>query len=121
MRPTIRARIRRFVAGPVLVAMLLLGTLSGVAAADLSTADRIVLATEADPDAPPPGLDPKPAGAVDDAGNDLNPFDPEHAEPNFLWGASVGLGVLMAGGFAFLGLLYWLMVLRPEKAESSHS
>lgn len=103
-----RARWTRALAMPVLALLVLLGT-SSVAAA--STADHVVLAAEGGHGGELPG--PDPAEADDEA----NEFAPDDYEANFLWGAAVGFGALVAGGLLTMGGLYWLMVLRPAQAK----
>ena len=83
---------------------------AGVSAADDLPADRVQLATEATGEEPI-GLEP--GGANDPE----NANAPENYEPNFLWGAAVGLTVMVVGGVGLLGGLYWLMVVRRRPAE----
>jgi hypothetical protein len=89
-----------------LVAMVALW-LPAVAAADELPADRVQLATEA-VEGEQPGV---PPGGPNDAAN-VN--RPEEYEPNFLWGAAVGLAVLGVAGVAAVGALYYFMVHRPR-------
>lgn len=109
----LRARIARAAALPLLVLTLLLGASSlAMAATDLAQDGAIVLATEAHGE-DLPGPDPAPADAEE------NEFRPADYEANFLWGAAVGFGALVAGGVFTLGGLYWLMVVRPEQARAN--
>ncbi len=101
----LRARLARAAALPLLALLLLFGGASVASAVD----DVIVLATEGHGDLP--GPDPM---APDDEANE---FAPDDYEVTFLWGAAVGFGVLVAGGVATLGGLYWLMVVRPSQAN----
>lgn len=102
----LRARLARAAALPLLALMFLFGGASMATAAD----DVVVLATESHGE-DLPGLEPKTAADED------NQFRPDDYEANFLWGAAVGLGVLVAGGVAGLAGLYWLMVVRPSQAN----
>lgn len=94
---------------PMLVGLALLAPVSVAVAADDLPADTVQLATEAT-DEEPAGLEPGGANDPDNANA------PEDYEPNFLWGAAVGLAVLAVGGLGVLGGLYWLMVRRREAA-----
>lgn len=99
---------------PLVVGMALLLPIQAASADghhDVLPADTVRLATEAEGDVG--GLEP--GGANDE--NNAN--RPEAYEPNFLWGAAVGLAVLTVGGLGVLGGLYYLMVVRREDAPSS--
>lgn len=85
--------------------------LPSVAAADELPADRVQVATEG-VGSEEPGLAPAGPNEAD------NPNRPEDYDPNFLWGAAVGLVVLGVIGIAALGGLYYLMVQRPRASES---
>lgn len=100
---------------PALLAVTLLLPVSAASAAPAAEATSLVLATEADPDAPPPGLEPM------DPNDTENPGAPTDYEANFLWGAAVGLFVLLLLGALSLGLLYWLLVHRPRQKSASRS
>lgn len=95
---------------PALVGLALVLPMSAAAADDLP-ADRVLLATEAEGEEPA-GLEPGGPNEPD------NPNRPEDYEPNFLWGAAVGLAVLTVGGLGILGGLYWLMVVRRDTANT---
>lgn len=93
----------------VVVALSLPVAAASAAPADDLPADRVQLATEAEGEEPA-GLEPGGANDPDNANA------PEEYEPNFLWGAAVGLVVLTVGGLGILAGLYWLMVGRREPA-----
>lgn len=46
-----------------------------------------------------------------------NEFAPVEYEPNFLWGAAIGLFALTAIAFLAVGGLYWLLVKRPRESR----
>ncbi len=112
MRPSYRARLARAAALPMLVISLLLGPATVAQAADevVATSTFTVLATEG---GTPSGPDPRGPNEAD------NEFKPADYESNFLWGAAVGLGVLVLGLVGLLGLLYRLMVQRPAQAADN--
>ncbi len=95
---------------PIVLGMALLLPVQAASAQALP-ADTVRLATEAGEDIG--GLEP---GGANDQGNANRPED---YEPNFLWGAAVGLAVLTVGGLGVLGLLYWLMVGRRKEPSAS--
>lgn len=98
---------------PLVVGMALLMPIS-VAVADERAdvaADTVQLATEAEGEVG--GLEP---GGPNDEGNANRPED---YEPNFLWGAAVGLAVLTVGSLGVLGGLYYMMVVRRRDPSTS--
>lgn len=113
MRPS--TSLRRLAMLPILLVVLLVTPLTaGVAAADVATVqgDQVLLATEAEGEPVGP-----PVRGPDD---ENNVGAPEDYEPPFLWAASV----LLLGGaltlIGVLGLLYYGLVVRPQrKAEPS--
>lgn len=98
---------------PALLAVTLLLPATTATAAPAAEVAGLVLATEADPDAPPPGPEPM------DPDNTENPAAPADYEPNFLIGAAVGLFVLVLLGALSLGALYYLLVHRPRRRSST--
>lgn len=84
-----------------------------VAAAEELPADRLVVATQAELPEDFPGVAPGDPNAEDNA------FAPDDYEPNFLWGAAVGLTALVVLGVGGLGLLYWGLVVRPKQRTGS--
>jgi hypothetical protein len=84
-----------------------------VAAAQDLPADRFVVATQAELPEDFPGTTPGDPNAEDNA------FAPEDYEANFLWGAAVGLTVLVILGVGGVGLLYWGLVVRPKQQAST--
>lgn len=105
----LRARIARAAALPLLVLVLLTG---GSSLASATTDAHLVLAAEGH-GGDLPGPDPATADDED------NEFAPAEYEPNFLWGAAVGFGAIVAGGVLTLGGLYWLMVVRPSQVRAN--
>ena len=105
-----RSRSARLAASLAL-ALMAVFTVAGPAAA--GQAEVVVLAVEGGEEAEPVGPDPMPPDATD------NPAAPGDYEPNFLWGAAVGLFVLTI--FAVLGVagLYYLLVVRAREREDS--
>lgn len=98
----------------LLPAVALVVVLSGSAAvAGPAVAAPAVVATQAHLPEDFAGATPGDPNATENA------FAPEQYEPNFLWGASVGLSVLTVAGVGLLGLLYWAMVVRPGQQESA--
>ncbi len=95
----------------LLPAVLLVAVLLPAAAAVASpAASTIFLATEAVGEGEgAPGLQPSEADA------EGNPAAPENYESNFLWGAAVGLLVLIVLGAVALGAMYLLLVVRPRR------
>lgn len=79
--------------------------------ADTLPPDREVVATEAQLPEDFPGTQPGSADASENA------FAPPDYEPNFLWGAAVGLSVLAVVGVGMVALLYWALVVRPRKQQ----
>jgi hypothetical protein len=97
---------------PLLVgAVLLLPAQAASAASTSAAADVVQLAAEGE-GGEVEGLEP---GGANDSENANRP---EEYEPNFLWGAAVGLAVLTVGGLGILALLYRLMVGRREASTS---
>lgn len=84
-----------------------------LAAAQELPADRAVVATQAELPEDFSGVAPGDANATENA------FRPVDHEPNFLWGAAVGLTALVVGSLGLLGLLYWAMVVRPKQQGAS--
>ncbi|MFP5308251.1 MAG: hypothetical protein ACLGIR_01585 [Actinomycetes bacterium] len=100
--------MRRRLAGILLPALLVVAVLlpatAAVAAPEPEVESAaIVLAVEeiGENPGPDPNLD--------------NDFAPADYEANFLWGAAVGLLVLIFLGAGALGGLYWLLVVRPKQ------
>lgn len=83
------------------------------ATAAAAPAPQPVLAVEVEEGGEAPGPDPAPPDATD------NPAAPTDYEANFLWGAAVGLLVLMVLGAVALGGMYYLMVARPRRTETA--
>ena len=75
----------------------------------------LLLATEAGEGEPLPGRTPREPDSPD------NPNPPAEYEENFLWGAGVGLAVLVIGLVLLLGGLYYLLVQRPRSKAQSRS
>lgn len=115
--------MRRRHAGLVLsalIAALLLLPAAAALAVTAAHADTVVLAVEQAPEEPgaeptQPGLEP---GGPDDT---ENPAAPVEYESNFLWGAAIGLLVLVVLGLGAVGGLYWLLVVRPSQREDAKS
>jgi hypothetical protein len=98
--------MRRRLAGillPALLAVVALLPASAAVAAPAADDATVVLAVEevGENPGPDPNLD--------------NDFAPAPYESNFLWGAAVGLLVLVFLGAGALGGLYWLLVVRPKQ------
>jgi hypothetical protein len=107
--------MRRLVLGLVMAVLLSLPMAGTAALADqVASSDAVerggvlVLATEAGEGEPLPGRTPRPPDAPE------NPNPPQVYEENFLWGAAVGLTVLVVGLVALLGGLYYMLVQRPR-------
>ncbi len=98
---------------PALLAVTLLLPAAAASAAPVAASTSLVLATEANPDAPAPGLEPM------DPDDTENPAAPTDYEANFLWGAAVGLFALILLGALSLAGLYYLLVLRPRQRAAS--
>lgn len=95
----------------LLAALLLLPV--GAAAADVgetvgqsAVSDEVVLAA-AEEGGEPAGPSPNPS----------NTHAPDEYEPPFLINAAVGLTALLLGGIVILAGLYYLLVVRPRRAE----
>lgn len=84
-----------------------------IAAAQELPADRAVVATQAELPEDFPGVAPGDPNATENA------FRPTEYEPNFLWGAAVGVTALVVGSLGLIGLLYWGMVVRPRQQNAS--
>ncbi len=80
-----------------------------LAAADELPADRSVVATQAELPEDFVGATPGDANASE------NEYRPPDYEPNFLWGAAVGLTAIVVVSLGLVGLLYWAMVVRPKQ------
>lgn len=106
-----------------LVSALLLATVP--AAVGLVTPD-LVLAAEGGASEPPGGASEGDVGAEEPLGLEPapatasgNPAAVEEYEPNFLWGAAVGLMALVGLTALAVGGLYLLLVLLPRRKRSS--
>jgi len=96
------------------MAALVLVVLPGqLAAADELPADRSIVATQAELPEDFAGATPGDANATENA------FRPPDYEPNFLWGAAVGLTAIVVLSLGLVGLLYWAMVVRPKQQGAS--
>lgn len=106
--------MRRRLAGLLLPAILLvaLALPAASAAAAPTETSTLLLATEAGEGEGLPGPEPSDPDAE---GNEAAPQD---YEVNFLWGAGVGLLFLMVLGAIALGVLYFLLVVRPQRENS---
>lgn len=106
---------RRSVGLLLSVATALLFVLPATVATAAPAPSAIVLAAETGGEGgQAPG--PEPAGPDDTE----NPAAPEDYEANFLWGAAVGLLALTILGAVALGGLYYLLVVRPKKADAAN-
>ncbi len=112
MRPSLRARLARAAALPVLALMLLVGAPSLAAADEVVATDEVIVLAAEGHSGPLPGPDPLPAD------DENNQFAPEDYEANFLWGAAVGFGAIVFLSLLALGALWWLMVVRPAQAKA---
>lgn len=101
--------MRRRLAGLLLSALLTLAVVLPAAPA-LADAGGLVLAAEAT-DGPAEPLGPEPR----EPNNTENPVAPAEYEPNFLWGAAIGLLAIALGTALLIGGLYYLLVLRPRQ------
>lgn len=95
---------------PVVLAALLAALLlpTGVAIAEAPSggdpaASQVLAAAEGEPAGPEP--------------NPTSTNAPDDYEPPFLINAAVGLTALLVGLVVVLGALYYLLVVRPRKAE----
>lgn len=77
--------------------------------------DAVVLAVEGAEQEEAPGPDPSPPDASG------NPAAPDDYEANFLWGAAVGLLVLTVVAVVGVGVLYYLLVVRPRRREPAEA
>lgn len=102
--------MRRRPARLLSAALLLVGLLlPGTAALALpAVGGDVVLAVE-EPGGEPQGPDPVPL--EDDE------FAPTDYEANFLWGAAVGLLVIVLGIAGAIGAAYWFLVAKPRQPE----
>lgn len=98
---------------PALLAVALLMPTSVAYATPSDAATSLVLATEADAGASPPGR--APMGPNDED----NPGAPADYESNFLWGAAVGLFALTLLGVLVAGGLYYVLVHRPRQRAAA--
>lgn len=101
-----RRPARLLSAALLLVGLLLPGT--AVLAAPAATAD-VVLAAAAGENDEPQGPEPVPL--------EEDEFAPTDYEANFLWGAAVGLLVIVLGISGALGGAYWFLVVKPRQPE----
>ena len=100
-----RRRPARLLSASLLLVGLLL---PGTAALAAPAATQVVLAVEAPAEGEePPGLDPVPL--------EEDEFAPTDYEANFLWGAAVGLLVIVLGIAGALGAAYWFLVYKPRQ------
>ena len=104
-----RRPARLLSAALLLVGLLLPGT---AALAAPATAGEVVLAAAAG-DEEPQGLDPVPL--------EEDEFAPADYEANFLWGAAVGLLVIVLGIVGAIGAAYWYLVVRPSQPARQRS
>jgi|GEM_PF-5442695 len=102
-----RRPARLLSAALLLVGLLLPGT--AALAAPAAATEVVVLAAAGGEGDEPQGLDPVPL--EDDE------FAPTDYEANFLWGAAVGLLVLVLGIVGVVGAAYWFLVAKPRQPE----
>lgn len=108
--------MRRLALGLLLPAMLfatlVLPATAATATVTNSHDDVVLLATEAGNE-PLPGRTPRGPNASD------NPNPPKDYQANFLWGAGVGLAVLVIGLVLLIAGLYYLLVKRPAQRATA--